>query len=71
MKWFRKDRNVRPDLADHHHDDGADAVKEAEKNLAETEAQWDEVRRVSASLRNLRKDNHFAQSIEAIFKGHA
>jgi hypothetical protein len=64
MKWFRKDRNVRPDPADH--EDGPKAVQDANERLKEVQDQWPEVYRVSSSLRDMRKRNHFGEAIARI-----
>ena len=58
MKW-RRDRD----------DSGLEALQAANRHLAEAQAQWPEVRRVAASLRELRERNNFAESIELVMRG--
>ena len=48
---------------------GAQAREAAEEHLRETRDQWPEVRRVAASLRDLREHNHFAEQLIHIFGG--
>jgi len=48
---------------------GAQAHQEATENLADARAKGPEVRRVAASLRELREQNHFAVRIERLYQG--
>ncbi len=49
--------------------DGEKAKHEATLHLAQANAQWPEVKRVSGSLRELRERNHFGEQISLIFSG--
>lgn len=48
---------------------GAEAKAKARVDLADTRATWPEVRRVAASLREIRIRNDFAEQLEQIFHG--
>lgn len=48
---------------------GAEAKAKARVDLADTRATWPEVRRVAASLREIRIRNDFAEQLEEIFHG--
>ena len=48
---------------------GAEARDIAEAALADHRSRWEEVHRVSSSLRELRTRNHFARQLELIFRG--
>lgn len=45
------------------------AAKSAERRLAETKAQWPEVRALADRLKEIRERNHFAETIEAVVVG--
>lgn len=45
------------------------AIADAEDHLADVQAQWPEVHRVSSSLRMLREQNHFGDAIERLIRG--
>lgn len=60
--WTQREDDRDPDEAKRARDD-------AERNLREARDQWPEVRRVSESLRESVRQNHFGEAIEAIFKG--
>jgi hypothetical protein len=49
-------------------DGGAEARRRAEKHLAEVQAQWPEVNRVAASLRELRRRNGFGEQLTWILR---
>jgi hypothetical protein len=49
--------------------DAGEARAKAEKDLAETQAQWPEVHRVAGLHRQLR-EHRFDETIEQIMKGH-
>lgn len=44
------------------------ARREAHQHLAQAAEQWHEVRDVAASLRRMRRENHFAAAIEKIMQ---
>jgi hypothetical protein len=67
MKWPWQKKPPEPDAKPG--TDGAKARAEAEWHLAEVNDQWTEVRRVSASLRDIRSRNHFGETIERIMRG--
>lgn len=46
-----------------------DACREAHEGLQDAKDRWPEVYRVSSSLRELRERNHFAETINATFRG--
>jgi hypothetical protein len=52
------------------HSDGAAAREDAEKALEETRARWPEVREQAESLRQLRRENHFAAMLIHTIRGH-
>lgn len=51
--------------------DSGRALIDAEEGLAEAQAQWPEVHRVSSSLRDLRRQNHFGDSVAKLMRGEA
>jgi len=52
-----------------HTDEAEKAREKAQADLDETRARWPEVRRVAASLREVREANHFAERIESLIRG--
>lgn len=64
MKWPWKHRDE-----DRDPDEAKRARVDAERKLREVRDQWPEVHRVSESLRESVRQNHFGEAIEAIFKG--
>jgi hypothetical protein len=50
------------------HDEAVAAREEAERHLREAADSWPEVHRTAASLRRLRTQNHFTETIEAIVR---
>lgn len=45
------------------------ALEESRADLASTRAQGQEVRRVASRLRSIQQENHFAETLRAIYGG--
>lgn len=68
MTWLRRKRRPDPE--------SERAIKEAERNIADAESglkdtlgQWHPVLEVGEKAREQLRRNHFAESIDAIFRG--
>lgn len=67
MKWFRRCRGGR--RSRDQVSEATQSRERAERELEWVRAQTPVYRRLAADLRELRQENHFAESIEATFKG--
>lgn len=63
MSWFRR---YRPEPELH---EGAVAKRRTEADSVKAKAMGEEIHRVSTSIRRLREQNHFAESIANLLKG--
>ena len=58
-------------LRRHRASEGTQARVQAERDLAQAVARRGEVKRLAASLRELRAENHFVERIDRMFQGRA
>lgn len=68
MKWPWTKRIAHAETHREHKNEGAEARRAAEEHLEEARAQWPEVNRVAASLRDLRRRNGFSEQLIYILR---